>query len=78
MRQLRSVISNMSPQTHLLLLFALRCSCMAVSAAFLLLLHRPPTLQTLRVIRELYLMPKGLLLLGIVLCPILEERSRLC
>ena len=77
MRQLRSVIQNMSHQTHLLLLFALRYSCTALFAAFVLALHTPPTLRSLRVLRELYLMPKGLLLLGVILCPILEERSRL-
>lgn len=78
MRQLRSVIQNMSPQAHLLLLFALRYSCIALFGAFLLVLHTPPTLHTLHLIRELYLMPKGLLLLGVILSPILEERSRLC
>ena len=77
MRQLRSVIQNMNPQTHLLLLFALRYSCIALFAAFVLTIHMPLTLYALRTIRQLYVMPKGLLLLGVILCPILEERSRL-
>ena len=77
MKALRRIVTQASPQSHLLLLYALRFSCAAAFAAFLLLLHTPLTLYTLRTIRQLYLMPKGLLLLGVILCPILEERSRL-
>lgn len=77
MKTLRRLIRNTSPQSHLLLLFALRYSCAVLFAAFVLALHTPLTIHSLRVIRQLYLMPKGLLLLGVILCPVLEERSRL-
>lgn len=77
MKTLRRLIRSTSPQSHLLLLFALRYSCAVLFAAFVLALHTPLTIHSLRVIRQLYLMPKGLLLLGVILCPVLEERSRL-
>lgn len=77
MKALRRIITQADLQSHLLLLYALRFSCLSVFAAFLLLLHTPLTLYALRTIRQLYVMPKGLLLLGVILSPILEERSRL-
>ena len=78
MKPFRRMITRAGWQSHLLLLFALRYSCAVLFAAFVLALHTPLTLHSLRVIRQLYLMPKGLLLLGVILCPVLEERSRLC
>ncbi len=77
MEKLRHIISSAHPHTHRLLLYALRSSCMALFAAFVLLLHTPLTVYSLRVLRQLYLLPKGLLLLAVILCPVLEERSRL-
>ncbi len=78
MKALKKTITTMSREAHLLLLFALRLSALAVFAAFVLLLHRPLTGATLRAAGELYALPKGLLLLSAILCPMLEERSRLC
>lgn len=60
----------------MLLLFGLRFSCAALWGAFYLLLQ-PLSAQSLRIAGELCSLPRGLLLLCAVLCPILEERSRL-
>lgn len=78
MKALRRILTHASPQSTFLLLYALRYSCAVLFAAYVLVLHTPLTLYSLRMIRQLYIMPKGLLLLGVILSPVLEERSRLC
>lgn len=76
MKRIRETVERSSGQAHALLLFAMRCSVLSLYAAFVIL-TTPLTARSLRIIRELYSLPRGLLLLAAVLCPILEERSRL-
>jgi len=73
-------LRNMSPEAYSMALGTLQVCCTMIFCAFMLLVHRENsaenTRQLLLIARELYRSPLGVILLGVIFCPILEERSR--
>ena len=73
-------LRQMSPQAYAMALGTLRVCCTMVFCAFMLLVHRENTAGDTRLLlltaTELYRAPLGIILLGVIFSPILEERSR--
>lgn len=73
-------LRQMSPAAYSMLLGTLQVCCTMFFCAFMLLVHRQTpgadSLILFKTAAELYRAPLGMLLLGVILCPILEERSR--
>ena len=72
-------LRQMSPEAYSMLLGTLRVCCTMLFCAFMLLVHsQSPGADRLLLFltaSELYRAPLGMLLLGVIFCPILEERS---
>ena len=74
-------LNRMSEPAFTLLRGSLQTACTMLFCAFLLLLHMggPPRCETRELwysALELYTSPVGILLLGVIFCVLLEERSR--
>lgn len=80
MKGLLRCLRQMSPAAYAMLLGTLQVCCTMVFCAFMLLVHRQtPGTDTQRLLLtagELYKSPLGILLLGVILSPILEERGQ--
>ena len=80
MKGLIRCLRQMSPQAYAMVLGTLQVCCTMAFCAFMLLVHRENATGDTRVLlltaAELYRAPLGILLLGVIFSPLLEERSR--
>ena len=79
MKGLLRCLRHMSPVAYSMLLGTLQVCCAMLFCAFMLLIHRDSpgadSRLLLQTAEELYRGPLGILLLGVIFSPILEERS---
>ena len=80
MKGLLRCLRQMNPAAYAMLLGTLQVCCAMAFCAFMLLVHRETSGTNTRTLLltagELYRAPLGVLLLGVILSPILDERGK--